>query len=156
MASSTHYFSGKCKWAKVYRPDEKYKKYSVDVLLSMEDYTKLKALKVKNNGKPEDGKMWVTFRRNEEAGPPAVVDASGAAITTSIGNDSEVTCKLDVESFVSAKYGNIVRTSLVMVRVDKLVVYDPDNKPQETRPGDATEVKAPVGASPGVKPRIMF
>ena len=141
---STHYFNGPCKWAKLSKPDEKYQKYSIDVLLDMDQFTALKALKVKNNGKPEDGKMWVTFRRKAEDGPPAVVDAQGMPFTELIGNGSEATVKFEVESFVSKKYGTVVRSRLESVRVDKFVKYE---KPDNT--GVPTE-------SVGVKPRLMF
>ena len=143
MAIKTEYFNGVCKWAKVYKPDEKYGKYSIDVLLDMDQFTKLKALKVKNNGKPEDGKMWVTFRASSDA--PSVTDASGASITDSIGNGSEVTIKLTVEDFVSQKWGNVVKSNLEAVRVDKLVVYV---KPEVS----TEEAQAP---STG-RPRIAF
>ena len=141
---STHYFSGKCQWAKLAKPDEKFNKYSIDVLLDMEQFTALKALKVKNNGKPEDGKMWVTFRRKGEDGAPQVVNVDGSTFTDSIGNGSEVTVKFEVESFVSKKYGTVVRSRLESVRVDKFVKYE---KPTES---GSTAMEA------GVKPRLMF
>lgn len=150
MANATaHYFTGPCKWAKVYKPDEKFNKYSIDVLLDMDQFTALKALKVKNNGKPgavgtaEDGKMWVVFRRKGEDGPPTVVDAQGMPFTESIGNGSEVTVKFEVESFISKKWGTVVRSSLLSVMVNKYVKYDPD-------------AASPAVESVGVKPRLMF
>ena len=143
---STHYFNGPCKWAKLSKPDEKYQKYSIEVLLDMDQYTALKATKVKNNGKPGElgtpdaGKMWVTFRRKQEDGAPSVVDTNGNSISDIIGNGSEVTVKFEVDSFVSKKWGTVVRSKLESVRVDKLVVYDPDT-PKEDTP---------------LKPRLMF
>ncbi len=124
MATAYYYFNGMSKWAKVYKPDEKYGKYSIDVLLSMEQYEALKNLKVKNNGKPEDGKMWVTFRRNQEDGAPIVVGPDGGPFTDLIGNGSEVSIKLEIESFVSQKYGPVTKSRIASVMVDKHVKYE--------------------------------
>ena len=140
---SAHYFKGPCKWARLNKPDDKYNKYSIDVQLDMEQYTALKALKVKNNGKPDDGKMWVTFRRKQEDGAPNVVDSNGKKFEEPIGNGSEVTVKFEVESFVSKKWGQVVKSSLLSVMVDKYVKYDPD-------------AASPAVESVGVKPRLMF
>lgn len=147
----SHYFSGEVKWAKVYKPDEKYEKYSVDVLLDMKQYKEMKDLGLKNGGKPDDsGKMWVTFRRNKDDGAPAVVDASGASLSTPIGNGSECTIKLGVETFTSPKYGKITRSTLESVRVDKLVIYDPEKK-EEAKP---LVNEAQPSSTP--RPRIPF
>src|SRR5689334_1382803 len=123
------YFNGPVKWAKLHKPDEKYGKYSVDVLLDMKQFKEMKDLGLKNGGKPDDsGKMWVTFRRNKDDGGPEVIDASGNNLSTPIGNGSECTIKLGVETFTSPKYGKITRSIMESVRVDKLVVYDPNAK----------------------------
>lgn len=128
MAATTHKYSGQCRWAKVYKADDKFPppRYTIDVLMSMDDYTKFKATGAKNNGKPEDGKMWVTFRRKEEEGKPIVVDADGNAFDQQIGNGSLVTVKATVDQFKSKKYGSVTRVTLDGVQVDKLQVYNPD------------------------------
>ena len=63
MAKTTLSFSGPCRWAKVYRADEKYAKYGVELQMTMEDFEKFKSFKVRNGGKPENGKMWVSLGR---------------------------------------------------------------------------------------------
>ena len=139
---ATYFYTGKCKWAKVHEPDKTYKKYSIDVLLDMDQYEALKATKIKNTGKPEDGKMWVTFRCNEADGPVTVI-IDDKPSTEMIGNGSEVTIKVDIDSFTSAKWGNITRSRLEAVKVDRLVKYD--DKPKMAPPLPGT-----------LKPRLMF
>lgn len=152
---STHYFTGKSQWAKVHKPDEKYGKYSIDVLLDMTQYKDMKALGLKNNGKPDDsGKMWVTFRRNKDDGAPVVVDAAGEPSQDTIGNGSTCTVKLDVEKFVSKKYGAVTRSTMQSVRIDELVIYDPEKK--EDKPQEASSVQPTSAPSSPTKPRIPF
>lgn len=153
---STHYFTGKSQWAKVYKPDEKYGKYSIDVLLDMSQYKDMKALGLKNNGKPDDtGKMWVTFRRNKDDGAPVVVNAAGEPSQDTIGNGSTCTVKLDVEKFVSKKYGAVTRSTMQSVRIDELVIYDPEKKEDAVA---STPTPGPMVSPPSTpaKPRIPF
>jgi hypothetical protein len=156
----SHYFTGEVRWAKVHRPDQKYNKYSLDMLLDMKQYKEMKDLGLKNGGKPDDsgdrsreGKMWVTFRRNKEDGPCSVVDASGDPVSTDIGNGSICTIKLGVETFTSPKYGKITRSTVESVRVDKLVVYDPEKKEQDAQ-AQAQGVNPAAPSTP--RPRIPF
>lgn len=153
MAKTTLTFSGKSKWAKVYKPDGKFSpddpKYSIDVALSMEDFMKFKSFKVRNDGKPEDGKMWVTFRRKSSEGKPTIVDKDGNAFDKNIGNGSDVTVKILIEDFESKKYGKLVRSRLEAVRVDNLVEYVPE---------EAVAGIAMTGTTPPetTRPKILF
>lgn len=139
MASSIHYFSGKCKWAKVFKPDERYNKFSIDVALTgkqLEEFNKLGL-----RGKPkidEEGNHWVTFRRDPAsqvyksgervpAGPPSVSDPDGNSFSGIIGNGSDVTVKIQVYSWENKQYGKGMGSRLEAVRVDNLVEYKRDD-----------------------------
>lgn len=126
---SEYTFSGPCRWAKVYTPDEKYgPKYSIEVKLDDANLKKYREAGCQGNPS-KDGEGYYTFRRVKtmltrkgevkEFGPPAVFDAEGNPSTVSIGNGSEVTVK--VETYPTDKG---VGTRLKAVRVDKLVKYN--------------------------------
>ncbi len=144
------YFIGKCKWAKVHKPDPKYDKYSIDVYLtegSWETFHKSgMQIKIREN---EDGKF-VSFKRprlknykNEtvDLGPPRVLlfkdeadrlglgydgtvdqDGSYVAFSGDIGNDSLVNCKVIV---YDSKNG--VGHTLDTVAVETLIPYVGNN-----------------------------
>ena len=129
MANYT--FSGPCRWAKVYTPDEKFgPKYSIEIQLSPDELKKYKEAGCMGNAS-KDGEGYYTFRRTKtiltrkgkvmENGAPQVLDAEGNPTTVTIGNGSEVTVK--VETYPTDKG---VGTKLVAVRIDKLVEYKPN------------------------------
>jgi hypothetical protein len=126
MANNTYYFSGECKWAKLYKPDDKYGNYTIDVKLdepSIEMYKKAGC-----QGQIKEG--FVTFRRKPkvltkkgevwELGAPQVFDAGGMPTTDLVGNGSIVTVK--VVTYPTQKG---IGTRLESVKVDKLVKYEP-------------------------------
>lgn len=135
--SKFHYFTGPCKWAKVYDPDEYNgeRKWKIDVFLNKNEIKSLKEsglkLKVKED---EEGLKFVTFSRpvvKEIKGemvdfdPPKVLDKDHNPITDLIGNGSLVTAKVLV---YNSAMGPGHR--LEAVRVDNLVSYDPDAQQQ--------------------------
>lgn len=134
MATSYHYFTGKSKWAKVHKPDERYGNFSIDVNLDAKQLETFTKLGVRTKPKTdEDGNVWVTFRRNPNsltwkegnrvpAGKPAVTDANGAPMEGTIGNGSTVTVKLQVYTYDNS-FGKGVGSRLEAVRVDELVEY---------------------------------
>lgn len=164
MATKTEYFSGECRWAKVFKPDEKFGKYSIEV--KVDDLSKFKGLGVK--GKDKEG--WVTFRRDPEAmvykdkqkitaGGPDIVDADGKPFTDHIGNGSTVTCKIDVYDYDSPKFGKGKGMRLVSVRVDKHVPWVKEEGANGESPPQTAAVppSSPGGAvSTAPKPRIPF
>lgn len=130
MSSKLYYFTGPCKWAKVYEPDDYNgeKKWKIDVFLDKNSLKDLKAtgckLKVKED---EDGKKFVTFNRPvvkeikgemKDFEPPKVLDKDHNPITDLIGNDSTVTVKVQV---YDTQMGPGHR--LEAVRVDNLIPY---------------------------------
>lgn len=162
MATKVEYFSGECRWAKVYKPDEKYGKYSIDV--KVDDLPKFKSLGVKASDR--DG--WVTFRRDPEgkawkdgkqiiAGKPLVVDAEGKPFDEIIGNGSEVTVKVETYTYDN-KFGKGVAMRLESVRVDKHKPYvKEETVAAATVAGGSASSAAPDAASPSSpKPRIPF
>lgn len=118
------YFKGKAKWARLLSPDEKYNKYNISVGLDSKQYKELQALKVKNSGKlDDDGIFWVSFNRKAELGAPKCVDSAGDPVSDLVGNDSEVTIKVEVKTWTR---DGIQQAAVVLdsVRVDNLVRYE--------------------------------
>jgi hypothetical protein len=134
MATTTHYLSGPCKWAKVYKPDEKYNKHSIDIGFTKDGLANYTKLGLKNKPKEADGLYWVTFRRDPEgkvwingkqepAGKPGVFNPDGSPCTEIIGNGSEVTIVVSTYDYDN-KFGKGKGSRLEKVRVDKLVKYE--------------------------------
>jgi hypothetical protein len=117
MAERQHYLHGVCKWAKVFEPDNKYNTYSIQVCLDDESQKEFDASKIRVRPQLDenDGREYYRFRRDEQFGPPIVVDDSGKPFTEKIGNGSEVTVR--VESYDTKTMGKGHR--LMAVRVDK-------------------------------------
>ena len=136
MASEQIYFSGTCKWAKVWKADDKYDKYTIDLYLDDESWDKFHAsglqLKVRED---EDGAFVKFSRSNEQTvrgktivlGRPSLKDADLNDLEegTLIGNGSTVTCRVEVYDSKNGK-GH----KLHAVKVDNLIVFDPDNIPE--------------------------
>lgn len=144
---TTAYFTGECKWAKVYKPDDKYQKYSIDVLLDMEQYEEFQKFKFKTPGKLDNGKFWVTMRRKVEDGAPVVVDKEGNPFTDTIGNGSIVTVKIDTYNYDN-KFGKGTGFKIVGVQVDEHKQYV---KPEAD---SSSEKVMPSVSTP--RPRIPF
>ena len=134
MATTTHYLSGPCKWAKVHKPDEKYKKFSIDIGFTKDGLANYTKLGLKNKPKEADGLYWVTFRRDPEskvwingeqtaAGKPGVFNSDGSPCTDMIGNGSEVTIVVSVYGYDN-EFGKGKGSRLEKVRVDKMVKYE--------------------------------
>lgn len=110
MATKYFKFKGPAKWAQVYKPDEKYNNYKIQVYLD----EKNKAEYIKSGiqveiKKDEDGE-YVVFRRphakliKTEAvtlGPPKVEDKDRQPFTSTIGNGSLV--EVDVSVYDTIK-----------------------------------------------------
>lgn len=135
----TYYYSGKVKWAKVYKPDEKYGKYSLNFYpTTPEEVKEIKATGIKNGTKEDEDGVYYVFRSDTA---PVVVDKDGQAFNDLIGNGSTCKVKLAVEQFTSKKWGKVVRSALAGVQVEDLVVYE---KPDTD------------GTFDGVKPKLPF
>lgn len=150
MASKTYTLTGECKWAKVWKPDQKYGKHSIDLKLDSKAMKTFMEMGLQNKPKEdEDGNLWVSLRRDPlakvfvrgsedktEAGRPMV---TGVDNEVEIGNGSTVTVKVTVYDYDN-KFGKGKGSRLDSVHVDKLV---------EFKRAEATsdEVKSPFDAS---------
>jgi hypothetical protein len=133
-----YYFSGTARWAKVHKPDDKYKNYTIDLYMdekSKKAYKNSK-LQLKDRTDP-DGEHFVTLRmpsvRMVKGEPvevkPEVLDKDGNPTKDNIGNGSEVTCKVEIYEF-DGKVGH----RLLAVRADKLVEFKDKNQVSEDTP----------------------
>lgn len=135
--TKTYYFTGPCKWAKVYQPDDYKgdKKWKVNLYLNKETKKLLKdsgvQLKIRDD---EDGEF-VVFSRPVERQyqdevkffePPKIFNKELEKIEDLIGNGSVITAKISV--FDTAK-GTGHR--LEAIRVDNLVKYE-ENQTEES------------------------
>ena len=138
MATQTHYLKGKAQWAKLFKPDEKYNKYSIDLGMDQEEAEKFKKIGLKNTLKERDGLYWVSIRRDPDklawingtqqpAGKPSVLDSDGHPLDKLVGNGSDVIVKLTTYDYDN-KNGKGVGSRLESVRVDKLVEYRKDGE----------------------------
>jgi hypothetical protein len=138
------FFSGKCKWARVYKPNQ-WDKWSIDVYLSNDDAERFRSLKVKTHLRKDDDGYYVSFSRPIKRTirgkdlllpPPAVIDNRDQPLyDTAIGNGSDVTVKLEYYSYkppLKAEREYAIR--LFGVRVDNLVPYgDESRTPEENK-----------------------
>lgn len=152
MASSYFYLTGKAKWAKLFKPDDKYKNWQIQVYMddaSMKIYDESGMTMAK---KRDDDGVFVTFRRPEakvikdelvKFNPPEVIDADGNKLEQLVGNGSDVTIKVIVYDTMKGKGHR-----LEAVKVNKLVPY----VKQETAPAG---VVAAAAAAPAAAKKAM-
>lgn len=142
MATKYVYLSGKTKWAKVRKPDEKYNNFQVPLYLSPESMAIYDTLGLSLSKRTDEDGTFVTFKRpvsklikNEVVnfGPPKVFNPDNSEFDGLIGNGSEVMVKVAVYDTMKGRGHR-----LESVRVEKLVEY---HRPQEatTLPGGAPE-----------------
>lgn len=135
MATKTYFFTGKCKWAKVRKPDEKYNNYQVPLYLTKESWDEFKKSGVQTKIKTDEDGDFTVFKRSYERfipwegttvvqGPPDVFikskDGPVSYPDGLIGNGSDVTVKVEV---YDGKNGKGHR--LVSLLVNELVEYTP-------------------------------
>lgn len=132
MATNQIYLSGIVKWAKVYKPDDKYHNYSVNLALDQDSQKEFdgSGLRLRPKKDDQDGIEYVRFRRGEEDGPPIVVDSQGEKLTALIGNGSKVTIRVEV--YDTKSYGKGHR--LMAVRVDDLIVFERKDTDESGKP----------------------
>lgn len=135
MATTEVYLSGKAKWAKVYKLDEKYRNWQIQLYMDAESMKKYKASGMTMAIKEDDDGQYVTFRRPEaklikaemvKFNPPRVVDADGQPFDDNIGNGSTVTIKVLVYDTIKGPGHR-----LEAVRVDKHIPYVKAGAPAE-------------------------
>ncbi len=147
MATNTLYFTGKCQWAKLAKPDTKFDPagvYAIDVFLDKDNLKKFNdskmQLKLRHNETSDE--PYVTFKRPDkqmikgeivERGRPKIVDRDDNELPgdTIIGNGSTVTVKITTYDGAKGKGHR-----LEGVRIVDLVEFDKGNEdiPQEGLP----------------------
>lgn len=153
--AEVYFISGKCKWAKLFKPDTKYDEngiYSIQLYPDADGWDTYKRSGLNVRPKEDEDGKFITLRRkkvvnfgkgDQDIGGPEVVDAQNKALETLVGNDSTVTCKF--ETYQAGKYTG---HRLLKVRVDNLVVYE---KPQEVEGADPEAEPAPKAAGKAPK-----
>jgi hypothetical protein len=132
LASNTqiYKYKGTCKWAKVYRPDEKYDSYSIVLYLDKQSLKQYLKNGHQGEVKEDEDGQFVTLRRKKEVptkkgpwilGPPEVVNIDREEFTELIGNGSIV--EVTVSTYESR---GGMGTRLESVRVLEHVRYERD------------------------------
>lgn len=158
MASSYYYLSGKAKWAKLFKPDDKYKNWQINLYLDDESKAKFAESGMSMQPKHDDDGEFITFRRPEakliknelvKFDPPPVTDSSGQLLDKLVGNGSDVTIKVVVYDTIKGKGHR-----LEAVKVNKLVEY----QKQEAAPVASAGAMATAAAATqaAVKRAIPF
>lgn len=133
MATKYVDLKGKVKWAKIWKPDEKYGKYSIDISPDEESRKIIDGLNLKNGYKVDNttGEEYITFRRDpshtvftgkDQRGPAGAPRVLGVEPNTPVGNYSECTIRLAVYAYDN-KFGKGTGTRLEAVNVTKLEEY---------------------------------
>lgn len=139
MATKYYYLSGKCKWAKLRKPDDKYNNFQLPLYLDKKSLELYNTLGLGLKVREDDEGTFVTFKRPVakmiktelvEFGPPKVLNADNTEFDGLVGNGSEVTAKISVYDTFKGP-GHRLET----VRVEKLVEYNP---PREDATSAAT------------------
>lgn len=138
------YLSGKAKWAaKLFTPDQQYKCWSFLLYPDDPSYQKILEMKKGKEGtqgilnviKKDDDGYCMTLKRPTEKlfkgrmqgfTPPLVVNADNSPFNAqmSIGNGSDVTCKVEYYTYNRPTGGKGSAIRLEAVRVDNLVPFE--------------------------------
>ena len=133
MATREVLLSGKAKWAKVYKPDDKYQNWTIQLYMDKDSLTTYQESGMSMAVKKDDDGNYVTFRRpmaklikNElvKFNPPRVLDSNNQPFDKNIGNGSDVTLKVLVYDTIKGPGHR-----LEAVRVDKWVEYVKQDAP---------------------------
>lgn len=156
MASSYHYLSGTAKWAKLFKPDDKYKNWQIQVYLDDASMKVFDDSGMTMQKKTDEDGIFVTFRRPEakvikdelvKFSPPEVIDGNGNKLEQLVGNGSEVTVKVIVYDTMKGKGHR-----LEAVKVNKLVPYEK----KETAPAEAVAAAAAGSSKSAVAKVVPF
>lgn len=138
MATKTYLFTGKTKWAKPTKLDEKFDNYQMPLYMDEKSWADFKESGARTEIKKDKdtGEEFTTFKRRhkemnwkkgemQENGPAKVFikndEGEYVPFDGLIGNGSEVSVRVDVFDTRNGKGHR-----LVSVGVDKLVEYNPD------------------------------
>lgn len=123
--TAEHIFEGEIAFPFIVDKTNRYEKWSLDFYpKDSADRQAIKATGTKCGIKEnKEGNFFYTFTAPADK-KPAVTDSDGNPITVLIGNGSKARVKFVVETFVSPTWGNVARTVLTAVVVDKLIPYE--------------------------------
>ena len=133
MATQYVYFKGKAKWAKVFKPDQKYDYYGLDFYPDDPEAFKQSGIQLQVNKDKEDGTTFFKVKRRPtqlikgelvQFGAPHVFDDKNQPTQAAIGNGSEVTVKI---ALYDSQKG--VGHRLESIRVENLVEYEGGEAP---------------------------
>ena len=156
MASSYYYLTGKAKWAKLFKPDDKYKNWQIQVYMDEPSMKTFEESGMTMTKKTDEDGSFVTFRRPEakvikdelvKFEPPTVLDAEGNKLDQLVGNGSDVTVKVIVYDTMKGKGHR-----LEAVKVNKLVPY----VKQDTASPEAVVAAASGGAAKAALKVVPF
>jgi len=134
MATQYYNFDGIAHWAKVYKPDSKYNKYSVDLYMSDKNIDTLQKAGVTLKIREDENGKFVKFSRPDskvikgelvKLGPPkveALNNGSFVPFSDLIGNGSKVRVNISVYDTREGK-GH----TMLGVTVLEHVKYEPDS-----------------------------
>lgn len=145
MAAEFFYITGKCKWAKVFKPDTQFEPnaWKIDIYLDEEGLATHKESGLKTKVKEDEDGKFVGFSRKcgvfpwgDEIPPPEVVDAKGNKFEKLIGNMSTVAIEFEV--YDTKKFGK-------GHRLNKVVVIDHVEYNKDDTPAPSSEAEKPAG-----------
>src|SRR5262245_56436121 len=124
---ATIYLTGECRWAKVQKPDSKYHYYGLELKPDTESAGALLASGLTTLKPSKDGMGFYSFKRypdkpawkdgvQQKAGPPGVLDSTGAPFSEAIGNGSRVRIGIEVFPYNNT-YGKGVTSRLETIQV---------------------------------------
>lgn len=132
MAKQTYTFKGTASWL-LSKPN-KWGKFTMNFYPASAAVRKeVKDTGIRNKiNEDDEGNFYYVFRSDT---PYPIMHPDGTAVTELVGNRSEVTVRLSVETFESAQHGTVTRSKLEGVVVDKLIPYKKaEEKAQEGLP----------------------
>lgn len=137
MSKAEYYFSGKAAWLNT-KPD-KWGKFTLCFYPADAETRKaIKDLGLRNQLNEDDGKKsgveGFFYRFKSPGGPFVLTDEAGEPITSMIGNGSDITMKLEVETFTSKDHGEVKRSNVLGIVVNKLIEFVPEKQEQKDVP----------------------
>lgn len=103
MANEFLYLRGKAKWAQLFKPDQEYDNFKINMYLDDSSWALFDEAQLQLEPKTDEDGKYVVFRRPNykqmkkelvHFGAPKVVDKDGAPFIETVGNGSEVVIKV--------------------------------------------------------------
>lgn len=152
------YITGKCKYARTKKPDEKYEKWTITVYpdeTSMKEVYKLIDEGIKNKLRKDEDGYNISFGRptfiRSKKGPdiplaaPIVMNKDGVVIEDLIGDGSDVTVKLETYGGPGPRgVGRYKAARLAAIRINNLVPYTRDSMTDEQKHSTKGIMEQPI------------